>query len=76
MKVFLSVDDTFDYKIYLPDEALHMFGSDINDEYDAEHDFSEVPDELVEEYKAVFKRFWELNAELDKHTKSRFKVYR
>lgn len=62
MKVFLSENDTFNYTIYNEEEAYDMYGFNLEEDDDF---FVEIPDELVCEYKEIYKKFWELNKKID-----------
>ena len=68
MKIFMTEHDTFNYTLYDEFEAMDTFGYSIKEDPEC---FSNVPEQLVKDYKEVYKKFWDLNFELSKYEKKR-----
>ena len=58
MKVVVTEDDRFCHTVYDEQEAMEMFGFSLQNDSEM---FIDLPNNIVMEYKEIYKKFWEIN---------------
>ena len=61
VKVEISNGDPFIWTIYDEKESAELFGDDYIEEFG-----TEIPEELLQEYKKVSAEFWKIQSQIDK----------
>lgn len=61
MKVMVTEYDRFCHTIIYETEAKEDYGYTVEEDDEV---FTDLPEDLVNEYQAIYKRFWELNAKI------------
>lgn len=59
IRVYPSTDDPVTYILYDLQEAINLFGKDWLEDYGIN-----IPDALLSRYKATYKEFWKIQAEI------------